>query len=101
MNATPLDSLGPDHGQEPGDDKMEQVRELLYGELRREHELRITELERRFKAFELDVTRRLDALHARLEALRAESGSDRRAAFDELARGMTELSHEIQRIARR
>lgn len=98
MNATPLDAL---QAPEPGDDKMEQVRELLYGELRRQHELRITELERRFKSFEADVTSRLDALHARLEALRAESSSDRRAALDDLARGMAELGHEIQRIARR
>jgi hypothetical protein len=85
---------------EAADDKMEQVRELLYGDYQRRYDGEIAKLEARVNALETNIERRLDALQARLEALSGELTGDRRTSFDELARGLAELGNRMQRIAK-
>lgn len=83
------------------DDKMDQVRELLFGEYERLNNARFSELEARVKELELGVHQRLDALQARLVALAADVSSDQKTAFDELARGIAELGERIRTAHRR
>lgn len=78
------------------DEKMEQIRELLFGEYERANDARFSELEARVKELEVNVHQRLDALQARLVALAADVSSDQRSAFDELARGIAELGERIR-----
>lgn len=82
------------------DEKMLQVRELLFGEYRRETETRIALLEARVRELEDGVNRRLDLLQARLEAAAGELSADRRAAFDDLARSVLELGDRIRQSNR-
>ena len=85
---------------EAADDKMEQVRELLYGDYQRKFDTEIARLEARTRELETNFERRLDALQARVEAMSGELTGDRRTSFDELARGLSELSDRIQQIAK-
>lgn len=101
MNSTSLDQLRmakpPREGQ---DEKMEQIRDLLVGDLVRQTERRLALLEQRMLDLETGIGSRLTALHARLEALAGEVGADQRAAFDELARSILDLGERVRKIAR-
>ncbi|MBU2581895.1 MAG: hypothetical protein KJ622_09275 [Alphaproteobacteria bacterium] len=101
MTAT---SLGALRDGEPTrkitDEKMDQVRELLLGDDLRRTELRLDAIENRISVFETDVARRIDAMQARIEAMSGEVAGERRAAFDELAKGMAELSQRIKSVSR-
>lgn len=101
MTATSLDALRSGHpARALSDEKMEQVRELLIGDDLRRTEERLSALEARQKGFEADVNKRLDAMRARLEALAGEVSGDRRAAFDELSKGIGELSQRVRNLSR-
>lgn len=92
-NATPE----PASNEASSDAKMEQIRQLLLGD----HVLsadRLAALESRQDHFEKTVLHRLDLISQRLDALSRDVLSDRRAAFDELARSMQELSQRIRGI---
>ena len=80
------------------DDKMEQVRELLFGDYRRHHDARLAELEQRVRDFETVVHHRLDTLQTRLDQLSGDIGADKRAAFEELARSIADLGDRVRRI---
>lgn len=82
------------------DGKMEQIRELLYGEFKRDNDARIALLEARVRELESGLHRKLDAIQMRLESLGTEIRSDRTAAFDELAASVTELGERVRRISR-
>jgi len=101
MDTTPLDKLrnGAAHG-DIGDEKMEQIRELLYGDIRRRQEARLGALEARLREMELRVERRLDALEARMAALSGEVTGERRTAFDQLAQGIADLGERVKRLSR-
>jgi hypothetical protein len=86
--------------RDPADEKMQQVRELLFGDTRRVYDARIALLEARIRELEMTVHRRLDAIHARLETLATDAQSDRRNSFEELARGVQDLGDRIRRIPR-
>lgn len=73
------------------DQKMEQIRQLLFGD-------KMDALEARQVAFENNVLQRLDTLSHRLDALSRDVMSDRRAAFDELARAMHDLGNRVRGI---
>ncbi|KAB2850838.1 MAG: hypothetical protein F9K44_03595 [Hyphomicrobiaceae bacterium] len=88
---------GPDA---PETDKMDQIRELLHGEFRREAQAKIAILEQKVRDLELALYRRVDTLQMRLDSLSGELASERRAQFDELARAMIDLGERIRRIAR-
>jgi hypothetical protein len=87
-------------GRDPSDEKMEQIRDLLFGEFQRQSEGRINQLETRIRDLETNLQRKLDALQARFDALTGETQADRRSAFDELARGVQELGERIRQIPR-
>jgi DNA anti-recombination protein RmuC len=100
MNATSLGELR--NGVAPAeatDDKIEQIRDLLYGEFKRDHDVRLKALESRVKELEGDLQRKLEAIQARLEALASENAAERRSSFDELSRSIFELGDRIRRIS--
>ncbi len=87
-------------GRDVADEKMDQIRDLLFGEFQRENDQRMSQLEARIRELDTEVHRRLDALQARLDAYAGESQAERRSTFDELARGINELGEHIRRIPR-
>jgi DNA anti-recombination protein RmuC len=100
MNATSLSELR--NGAAPtaaADDKLEQIRDLLYGEFKREHEAKLKLLEARLQDLETSLHRKLDAIHVRLDAMASESAAERRTSFDELSRSIFELGDRIRRIS--
>ncbi len=101
MNAPSLSELRTASVQrDASDEKMEQIRELLIGQHVRDSTTRIAALESRMRDIEVTLSRRLDALSARLEAMAAETGAERRNSFDELSRGVAELGEHIRKISR-
>jgi len=70
------------------DAQMEQIRELLVGDVQRRADARVEALEAR-----------VHDLEARLEALNTEQTASRRSAFEELARGVAELGERIKNLA--
>lgn len=100
MNATSLGELR--NGAAPAeatDDKLEQIRDLLYGEFKREHDARLKILEAQVKELEVGLHRKLDALQVRLETMAGENAAERRTSFDELSRSIFELGDRIRRIS--
>jgi len=81
------------------DDSMDQIRELLVGEQQRRSGERMDTLDARLKALEEDMVRRFDALNARLDALAEETKTGRRAAFEELSRGVAELGERVRNLS--
>ena len=80
------------------DEKMDQIRELLFGDYQRQSEARLALMEARVRELELAIHHRLDAIQGRVEQLAGQATADQRAAFDELARGMAELGDRIRHI---
>lgn len=81
------------------DEKMEQVRELLFGEFEKQTELRVTALEAQVRELEVGLHRRLDAMQARLEALSGEIDSNQRTTHEEIASGLQDLAERVRRVA--
>ncbi|MGH1418520.1 MAG: hypothetical protein ACRBCJ_06650 [Hyphomicrobiaceae bacterium] len=101
MTATSLNSIRTGlTDSDQGDEKMDQIRELLIGDLVRDNQQRLNAFEARINDLETGVSQQLDALHARIEALSGEVGGHHRAAFDELANSVRELGDRIGRIPR-
>lgn len=101
MTATSLEQLrAVEPSRKVADEKMEQVRELLLGEDLRRTEDRLQALEQRLHSLETDFARQIDAMQARLEALSGEFSGERRASFDELAKGIEDLGQRIKSISR-
>jgi hypothetical protein len=99
MNATSLDDLRLGlTTRDPNEDKMEQIRDLVYGDFKRQCDVRIGQLEARMRELELGVQQRLDSLQARLDGLAGEVARDRRASLDEIARGLQDLGERVRRI---
>lgn len=95
MNATMFAGLKQAAAGAANDQKMDQVRELLFGEFRRSCEARLLAIEAKSEAFEA----RLANVEAKLSALAASSDQDRRALIDDLAKAVGELSGRIGAIA--
>lgn len=100
MNMTSMPPFTEATRSEPADDQMEQIRELLVGDLLRRTTARADMLEARLNDLEIEMTRRFEALLVRIEALAGEMTSDSRASFDELARGVVELGERIRHLSR-
>jgi hypothetical protein len=81
------------------DDSMDLIRELLIGEQQRRSGARMDALDARLSALEEDMMRRFDALNARIDALAEETKAGRRAAFEELSRGVTELGERVRNLS--
>ncbi len=82
MNAPSLSEIRLSAGRELTDEKMDQVRELLLGDVLRRFEARIAYLEARLSDVELGISRQLDAVEARIESLTVVADGDRRSAFE-------------------
>ena len=87
-------------GTARAEDRMEQVRELLFGDTRRQLEWQISTLESRLREIEISLLRRVEELEARLDTMATLDAKARSDAFDELSRGIGELSARIRGIAR-
>lgn len=99
MNATSYAEFRNAVGQAvQHDDKLDQVRELLFGEYHRQSEARMALLEARIRELELGFLRRLEDVEQRVEAIAHKVDSDNRAAFDELARGIADLGERVRRF---
>ena len=100
MNATSLAELrNGAAGRDATDDaRMDQIRELLFGDFKRENDARMALLEARVREIEQALHRRVDLLQTRLDALVGETGAQRRQAHEELSRGLVELSDRIRRL---
>lgn len=100
MNAPTFPDLRASDGRDVADEKMEQVRELLFGDAIRILEMRIRTLEGRLNDFEVGLVRQLDALETRMQTFAGSAETDRQAAFEALARSIGDLSEQVRRIAR-
>lgn len=86
--------------RDPLEDKMEQIRELLFGEFKRDSDARIALIEARVRELEIGLHRKLDTIQAQIEALGGDIRTGRAATFDELSSSVSELAQRISRIAR-
>lgn len=99
MNATSYSEFRSAVGQAAQqDEKMDQVRELLFGEFHRQSEARMALLEARIRELELGLHRRLDAVEQRVEQIASATDAEHRAAFEELARGIADLGERVRRF---
>lgn len=94
-----LSLMGEATAREPGDARMDQIRELLFGEQQQKTDARFAEMSARLAEIEGGLTRRLEAIEARLSELSTQVSGQQRAAFDELSRGVADLGVRIRRIA--
>ncbi len=100
MSMTEMAQLGAQSTHADSTDvQMEQIRELLVGDIVRRADARIEALEARVRELEAEIGRRLDALALRIEALSTEQTTGRRSAFDELSRSVAELGERIRHLA--
>lgn len=97
MNVPPFNEI---RAGEFADERMEQVRELLFGDSVRVLEARIRLLETRIEEVDSVIGRKLDAIEARIQALSGSAEADRRASFEALARSFAELGEQVRRISR-
>ncbi len=74
---------------DPADAQMDQIRDLLFGEFKREIDTRMATFDARL----LDLERRL-------AAARAEDESRRKAMLDDIARGVALLGDHVKQISR-
>jgi DNA anti-recombination protein RmuC len=99
MSASPFADFQATAGPaNQNDDKMGQIRELVLGEYRRQCDARLALLEARLRETELSLQRRLDEMQLRIEQLSDASEANQRAAFEELARGIAELSDRVRPV---
>jgi uncharacterized coiled-coil protein SlyX len=102
MNATSLEELRAGAtGREDRDERMEQVRQLLFGDHAQEVATRFMLMETRLRELESGITRQLEVIQARLEQLASEQTADRRASFDELAQHLRNLSDHVAGISKK
>ena len=102
MNATSLDELrSAATNREVKDEKMEQVRQLLFGDHAREVSTRFMLLESRVRELEMGMARQLEAMAVRIDQLAGATDQGRRAALDELSRNIHELGERIGGMAKR
>ena len=101
MNAPTLNELrNALPARDFGDDKMNQVRNLLIGDYVRESEARLAAVEMRLRDLETGISQRLTVLQQRIESLATDATIERQTAFEELARSVADLSDKIRVIAR-
>jgi hypothetical protein len=98
MKTSSFSDLAGGRDRSISDEKMQQVRELLFGEFEKQTEGRVEELEARVRELEIGLHRRLDAMQARLEALSGELDANQRASHIEIATGLQELAERVRRI---
>jgi hypothetical protein len=86
--AQPRDS-GFDGGRDTGDESMERIRDLLFGEMRRSWDARLQTLETR-----------LQMLEDKVDALRHQARTDREEHLSALTEGIDDLGQHLRRLTR-
>jgi len=81
------------------DERMEQVRELLFGDYKRQCELQIAALEARLAESQAAMLRRVEDLEARLAHLAGETRNAQKSAFADLARSVADLGERIRTLS--
>ncbi len=81
--------LNRDLGRDAGDDSMERIRDLLFGEMRREWDARLQTLETR-----------LQTLEGKVDALRHQARTDREEHLTALSQGIDDLGQHLRRLTR-
>lgn len=92
----------PDRGRNGAlvlDPKMDQIRELLFGEFKRDSDARIALIDSRVRELEIGLNRKLDNIQTQLAAIASDLRSDRRTSFKELSESVSELADRISRIS--
>lgn len=84
---------------ETNEDQMQQIRELLVGEILRRTEARLEEIEGRLRKLEGEIGQGLHALAARFEAVGAEAAAGQKAAFETLSHSVVELGERIRGLS--
>jgi phage host-nuclease inhibitor protein Gam len=87
--------------RDAGDPKMDQIRELLFGDVARENDARLAALEARVQALENSFADQVSSLTRRIEIMTQESNARRREAFEDVARGVLAFAEGVQAAARR
>lgn len=101
FNPPPFGEFRNGHAaNEQFEDKMQQIRELLFGEFKRDSDARLALIEARVRELEQGLHRKLDAIQARLETLGGDVAAERRQSFEQLAASVTELGERVRQIAR-
>ncbi|MDX2158642.1 MAG: hypothetical protein SFW09_19245 [Hyphomicrobiaceae bacterium] len=101
MSTSPFGEFRNGSGaHEPFEDKMQQIRELLFGEFKRDSDARLALIEARVRELEQGLHRKLDAIQARLDQMSGDVANERRQSFDDLARHVVELGERIGQISR-
>ena len=112
MNAPSLNDLrNAIPARDLTDEKMNQVRDLLVGDLMRANDARMALLEARMRDLETGLGQRMTSLHQQIEdhvtvlhqriaVLAADHTADRQSAFDELAKSVLELGSKIRVLSR-
>ncbi len=99
MNATTFAEFRAAASSNPHDEqKMDQIRELLFGDYQRQCDARLGLIEARMREIEVAVHDRLDDIQHRVEQLAVNATAENRAAFDELARGLADLGERVRRL---
>ena len=96
-------------------DRMEQIRDLLVGDLRREINGMVARLEQRLAGVEVELQQRMGVLEARIDQLETsvyrgngalesrvrELDAERRASFTALSEGVASLADRVRGLAER
>ena len=85
----------------PFDDKIQQIRELLFGEFKRDSDARLALIEAQVREVEQGLHRKLDAIQGRLDALAGTVTNERQQSFDDLAQSLSDLGRRVHEIARK
>jgi hypothetical protein len=81
---------------DPADAQMDQIRDLLFGEFKREIDQRLAGFDARL----VDLERRLAAARTELASARTEDEGKRKAMLDDIARGVATLGDHVKQISR-
>lgn len=101
FNSSPFSEYRNGHpAHEPFEDKMQQIRDLLFGEFKRDSDARLALIEARVRELEQGLHRKLDAIQARLDTLAVDVAAEKRQTFDQLAASVTELGERVRQIGR-
>lgn len=90
---------------------MEAVRELLFGEFKRDNDARFALVEARVRELEAGIHRKLDIIQSRIESLagevnaakteiKSDFATERAASFDQLAASVSDLADRIRVLSR-
>ncbi|WP_291176449.1 hypothetical protein [Hyphomicrobium sp.] len=79
---------------------IEQVRDLLFGEAKREHDSRIAELDLSIKRMQGRIAEQLSAMETRMEAMSQTLSSRHEESLRQIGEAIVSLGHQISALGR-